>query len=87
MDIDFIIRFESGEVSKDEIIENFQKGINDGSVWKLQGFYGRTAKSLIDNEYCHWPKNQTCDYYNNSLPTSEKLKNYDTTIDKSRNSQ
>lgn len=52
MDVDFIIAYEGGELSEQEIIEGFQKGINDGSVWKLQGHYGRTAAALIDAGYC-----------------------------------
>lgn len=52
MDIDFIIAYEGGELSEQEIIEGFQSGINDGSVWKLQGHYGRTAAALIDAGYC-----------------------------------
>lgn len=52
MDIDFIIRFENGELSNDELVEGFQKGINDGSVWLLQGMYGRTAMDLINSGLC-----------------------------------
>ena len=52
-DVDFIIRFESGEATDEEIIEEFQKMIDSGVVWQLQGFYGRTAASLIDAGYCH----------------------------------
>ena len=52
MDVDFIIAYEDGELSEQEIIAGFQKGINDGSVWKLQGHYGRMASALIDAGYC-----------------------------------
>lgn len=50
--VDFIIRFEQGEADEDEIIAEFQKMIDDGSVWHLQGFYGRTAAALIEQGYC-----------------------------------
>ena len=50
--IDFIISFENGEATEEEIITEFQKMINSGIVWQLQGFYGHTAKTLIDNGFC-----------------------------------
>ena len=50
--VDFIIAFESGDVTEQELIEGFQKLIDSGVVWTLQGFYGRTAQALIDNELC-----------------------------------
>jgi hypothetical protein len=53
--VDFIIALESGEATDEQIIENFQKMIDDGTVWQLQGFYGRTAKALINAGYCHLP--------------------------------
>jgi hypothetical protein len=51
--IDFIIRFESGEATDEEIISEFQKMIDSGVVWSLQGFYGRTAGALIEAGHCH----------------------------------
>jgi len=50
--VDFIIEYESGTLSDDQIIEFFQKIIDNGTVWGLQGSYGRMAKHLIDNGYC-----------------------------------
>ena len=50
--IDFIIRFENGEVEEEEVITEFQNMINSGIVWQLQGFYGRTAARLIDAGLC-----------------------------------
>lgn len=51
--LDFIIRFENGEATEDEVISEFQKMIDSGIVWRLQGFYGRTAASLIESGLCH----------------------------------
>ena len=51
--LDFIMAFESGELSKDELVEGFQKLIDNGIVWNLQGMYGRTAQNLIDAGLCH----------------------------------
>lgn len=43
-----IIAYEQGELDEDETIELFQAMIDDGSVWHLQGSYGRTANDLLD---------------------------------------
>jgi len=51
--VGFIMDFECGDVSEDRMIEGFQHLIDDGTVWQLQGFYGRTAESLIEQGYCH----------------------------------
>lgn len=53
--VDSIVRYENGEMGEDEIIEFFQDMIVDGSVWKLQGHYGRTAASLIEAGLCFDP--------------------------------
>lgn len=50
--IDKIMLFESGELDFEGIVELFQDLIDSGLAWKLQGSYGRTAKSLIDDGYC-----------------------------------
>ena len=40
--------FEEGMLADEEIIELFQKLVDSGLVWQLQGFYGRTAQALIE---------------------------------------
>jgi hypothetical protein len=50
--IDKIIAFENGELDSEQTIQLFQELIDSGKVWQLQGFYGRTAKYLIDKGYC-----------------------------------
>lgn len=54
-DVDFIIDFEAGEVTEDEVIEAFQDGVNTGMVWSLQGSYGRTADALLSAGYITLP--------------------------------
>jgi len=48
-----IISYENEELSGEEIITLFQKLIDNGMAWTLQGHYGRTAKALIDAGACH----------------------------------
>lgn len=44
-----IIAYESGEMSEEEMIEFFQRLVDTGLAWQLQGSYGRTAKALIES--------------------------------------
>lgn len=46
-----MMAFESGEQSARETLEMFAVLIEDGVVWNLQGFYGRTAKEMIDGGF------------------------------------
>jgi len=52
-DVGFIIGFEAGELTDNEIFEGFQELIDSGLCWQLQGFYGRTAQALIEGGQCH----------------------------------
>jgi hypothetical protein len=47
-----IISYESGELGDGEVIALFQKLINTGVVWQLQGSYGRQAQAFIDDGLC-----------------------------------
>ena len=49
--LDFIIGFEEGTLTDGDIIDGFAKMIKDGSVWSLQGMYGRMARDLIDGGF------------------------------------
>jgi len=48
---DSIIDYESGLLSESETIELFQRLVNSGLVWQLQGSYGRMAMALIESGY------------------------------------
>ena len=48
-----LIAYENGELEDDAIIALFQRLINNGVVWQLQGCYGRQAKALIDSGECY----------------------------------
>jgi hypothetical protein len=53
-----IIDYENGEMEFARIVEMFQTLINTGYAWSLQGHYGRTAQSLIDDGYCTHPEQE-----------------------------
>jgi len=40
------------DATTEQFVDAFQLLIDDGIVWKLQGFYGRTASQLIADGYC-----------------------------------
>lgn len=50
--VDWIIRFEQGELTNEEVILLFQNLITSGAVWSLQGSYHRLARDLINAGYC-----------------------------------
>ena len=55
IDVNDIIRYEQGEMSEGEMIQMFQAMIDDGTVWDLQGHYGRQARALIEAGTCTIP--------------------------------
>ena len=51
--VGFIMDFEGGEASDEQIIDGFQHLLDDGTVWTLQGSYGRMAQALLDRGLIH----------------------------------
>lgn len=47
--LSFIIAYENGDLTHDEVVEGFQNLVDTGLAWKLQGSYGRMARRLIEN--------------------------------------
>ena len=41
------------EASEEKQIEAWQHLIDTGLAWRLQGWFGRTARNLIDQGVCH----------------------------------
>lgn len=47
-----LMDYEAGRLPKAQAIELFQRLINNGMAWQLQGSYGRTAARLIEKGLC-----------------------------------
>ena len=48
--------------------------INDGTAWRLQGSYGRTAMSLLESGDCILGEQGHHDYYGNYVPSRYEVK-------------
>jgi hypothetical protein len=47
-----IMDYESGELSDEDTVSLFQRLIDSGMAWRLQGSYGRMAQALIESGAC-----------------------------------
>lgn len=59
IDVRDLMKFEDGEMDEQETIDLFQKLIDTGTAWQLQGSYGRTAAALIANGFCKTPQKES----------------------------
>lgn len=48
INVENIIKYESGEMSLKEMVLFFAKLIKTGEAWLLQGHYGRNAMAIIE---------------------------------------
>jgi len=65
-----IMEYESGELSDEKTIELFQHLLDSGTVWSLQGHYGRTAMAMLEAGLLVPPKKPQRDYYGNVIDFS-----------------
>jgi len=70
---DEILTYENGEMSDEEVISFFQRLIDTGQVWHLQGSYGRTATQLIEDGLCTLGKKGHHDAYSNYVPSKYEV--------------
>ena len=50
-----IMAYEQGDLDEEGTIELFQRLVDSGLVFRLQGHYGRTAMALIQGGYIRRP--------------------------------
>tara|TARA_Y100000310_G_scaffold217305_1_gene218364 strand:+ start:421 stop:630 length:210 start_codon:yes stop_codon:yes gene_type:complete len=50
---------ETYEQRREATLAAWQRLIDSGMAWKLQGFFGRTAANLIDQGLCKRPEDKT----------------------------
>lgn len=55
--VDQIMAYESGDMNADEEVDFFQRLIDSGAAWQLQGSYGSQAQAFIDAGLCHYAGN------------------------------
>ena len=51
-----LIRYENDEMTNEEEVVFFQKLIDTGMAWTLQGHYGRQAQRYIEEGFCTDPR-------------------------------
>lgn len=69
-----IIAFEDGTLEEADVIRLFQRLIDDGSVWRLQGSYSRMAHALIQDGLCMLGPTSQRDYFGNTVPSRFEVK-------------
>lgn len=74
MTVNEIIKWENGEMTEKEEIKFFQKLINSGQVWHLQGMYGRRASELLEAGLVTLGDKGYHDYYGNYVPSKKEVK-------------
>lgn len=55
-------------------LTELQDNINSGLAWKLEGSYGRSAMSALEQGACVLPEESHLDYYGNTVPARADVK-------------
>ena len=56
--VDEIMAYEDGSMEEEDMINFFQKLIDTGMAWTLQGHYGRVAMNLVEDGLCSLPEQE-----------------------------
>lgn len=69
IEVNDVIRYEQGELDEDDTVAMFQRMIDSGMAWRLQGSYGREAMRMIEARLCTLGPVGHRDYYGNYVPS------------------
>lgn len=61
------------DATTEEQIECYQRLINSGDAWKLEGHVGRTAMGLIEAGQCILGRTGRRDYWGNHVPSRDQV--------------
>lgn len=70
-----VMKWEGEGMSLKEEAKFFQKLVDSGQAWRLQGMYGRRAMELIEAGVIMLGKVGHRDYYGNYVPSRYEVKN------------
>lgn len=62
------------QLQKEYGFDEIQKHIDSGQCWLLEGSFGRKAMSLLESGACMLPNEFKKDYYGNTIPSREVIK-------------
>jgi len=61
-------------LQKQYVIDVWQRRINSGSCWTMEGWYGRRAMELIESGACMLSEERQTDYYGSLIPSRNDVK-------------
>lgn len=61
------------DATQEEQLECYQRLINSGDAWRLEGHVGRTAMRLLEAGQCVLGKSGHRDYYSNYVPSRTEV--------------
>jgi hypothetical protein len=73
IDLQDVRNIEEGECSETEFYTSVQRAINSLDAWKMQGSYGRTMMTAIEDGRCMLATSDTRDYYGNHIPSRDQV--------------
>jgi hypothetical protein len=62
------------ELQKQYGLDVWQRRINSGSCWTMEGWYGRRAMELIECGACMLSEERQTDYYGSLIPSRNDVK-------------